>query len=47
MYFSVLAPIRAVAVSILWEGSQMQVLTLLRIFAALAGAWITLSGKKA
>ena len=47
MYISVLAPIGAVLVSILWEGLQPQVLTILGIVTALAGAWITLSGEKA
>lgn len=47
MYISVLAPIGAVLVSIIWEGLQLQVLTCVGILFALAGAWLTLSGKSA
>ena len=46
MYISVLAPIGAVLVSVIWERLQLQVLTCVGIFTALLGAWITLSGKK-
>ncbi len=46
MYISVLAPVGAVLVSIIWEGLKMQVLTCVGIVAALLGAWITLSGEK-
>ncbi|MBC7711276.1 MAG: DMT family transporter [Rhizobacter sp.] len=45
MYISVLAPVGAVLVSIIWEGLQLQVLTLFGILIALSGAWITLSKK--
>jgi drug/metabolite transporter (DMT)-like permease len=45
MYISVLAPVGAVLVSVIWEGLQLQVLTCIGIFTALLGAWITLSGK--
>jgi len=47
MYISVLAPVGAVLVSIIWEGLQMQALTLIGILIALSGAWITLSRKNA
>ena len=47
MYISVLAPIGAVIVSILWEGLRPQALTWLGIVVALAGAWVTLKSKKA
>lgn len=47
MYVSVLAPVGAVLVSVIWEGLQLQVLTCAGILLALGGAWITLSGKKA
>ena len=47
MYVSVLAPIGAVIVSILWEGLRPQALTWLGIVVALAGAWVTLKSKKA
>ena len=46
MYISVLAPVGAVLVSIIWEGLRLQVLTCVGIFTALLGAWITLSGKE-
>lgn len=46
MYISVLAPVGAVLVSVIWEGLQLQVLTFVGIATALLGAWITLSGKK-
>ncbi len=42
MYISVLAPIGAVLVSILWEGLRPQALTWLGIVVALTGAWVTL-----
>ncbi len=42
MYISVLAPIGAVIVSILWEGFRPQALTWLGIVVALIGAWVTL-----
>ena len=47
MYVSVMAPIGAVIVSILWEDLRPQALTWLGIVAALAGAWVTLKSKKA
>ena len=47
MYISVMAPIGAVLVSILWEGFRPQALTWLGIVVALAGAWVTLKSKKA
>lgn len=47
MYISVLAPVGAVLVSIIWEGLKMQALTLIGILIALSGAWITLSRKRA
>ena len=47
MYISVMAPIGAVIVSILWEGFRPQALTWLGIVVALAGAWVTLKSKKA
>ena len=46
MYISVLAPVGAVVVSVIWAGLQLQVLTCVGIFTALLGAWITLAGKK-
>ena len=46
MYISVLAPVGAVLVSVIWEGFQMQALTFVGISTALLGAWITLSGKQ-
>lgn len=46
MYISVLSPVGAVLVSIIWEGLQLQALTFVGIATALLGAWITLSGKK-
>ncbi len=46
MYISVLAPVGAVLVSVIWEELQLQVLTCVGIAVALLGAWITLSGKK-
>ena len=46
MYISVLAPVGAVLVSVIWEGLQLQVLTFVGIATALLGAWITLSGKQ-
>ncbi len=42
MYISVLAPIGAVIVSILWENFRPQALTWLGILVALTGAWVTL-----
>jgi len=45
MYISVLAPMGAVLVSMIWEGLQMQALTFAGVVTALLGAWITLSGK--
>lgn len=42
MYISVLAPVGAVIVSIVFEGLRPQVLTWLGIVVALAGAWVTL-----
>ena len=42
MYISVLAPIGAVLVSILWEGLRPQALTWVGIVVALTGAWVTL-----
>ena len=45
MYISVLAPIGAVIVSILWEDFRPQALTWLGIVAALAGAWLTLKSE--
>ncbi len=47
MYISVMAPIGAVIVSILWEDFRPQALTLLGIVVALAGAWVTLKSKEA
>ncbi len=47
MYISVLAPIGAVMVSILWEGLRPQVLTWLGIVVALTGAWVTLKNSEA
>ena len=46
MYVSVLAPVGAVLVSVIWEGLKLLVLTFAGILTALLGAWITLSGKK-
>jgi len=46
MYISVLSPIGAVIVSILIEGLKLQALTALGMASALAGAWITLQGKR-
>ena len=46
MYISVLAPVGAVLISIIWEGLQMQALTYAGITTALLGAWVTLSGKE-
>ena len=46
MYISVLAPVGAVLVSVIWEGLQLQALTCVGIATALLGAWITLSGKQ-
>jgi drug/metabolite transporter (DMT)-like permease len=45
MYISVLAPVGAVIVSILFEGLRPQVLTWLGILVAMAGAWVTLLGE--
>lgn len=45
MYISVLAPMGAVIVSILWEDLHLQALTWLGIVAALAGAWVTLKSE--
>lgn len=47
MYISVLAPIGAVMVSILWEGLRPQALTWLGIVVALTGAWVTLKTREA
>ena len=47
MYISVMAPIGAVAVSILWEGLRPQALTCLGIVVALTGAWVTLKTSEA
>ena len=44
---TVMAPIGAVIVSILWEDLRPQALTWLGIFVALAGAWVTLMSKRA
>ena len=46
MYISVMAPIGAVIVSILWEDLRPQALTWLGIVVALAGAWVTLKDKR-
>lgn len=46
MYISVMAPIGAVLVSILWEGFSPQALTWLGIAVALAGAWVTLKSTR-
>ena len=46
MYISVMAPIDAVIVSILWENLRPQALTWLGIVVALAGAWVTLKDKR-
>lgn len=46
MYISVLAPVGAVLVSVVWEGLQLRALTFIGIASALLGAWITLSEKK-
>lgn len=45
MYISVLAPVGAVLVSIIWEGLQLQIFTFFGILIALSGAWITLTRK--
>ncbi len=45
MYVSVLAPVGAVIVSVVFEGLRPQVLTLLGIVVALAGAWVTLRSR--
>lgn len=45
MYISVLSPVGAVLVSIIWEGLNVQALTIAGSTLALTGAWITLSGK--
>ena len=47
MYISVMAPIGAVVVSILWEGLRPQALTWLGIVVAITGAWVTLRNEKA
>ena len=47
MYISVMAPIGAVIVSILWEDLRPQVLTWLGTVVALAGAWVTLKSEEA
>jgi len=47
MYVSVMAPIGAVVVSIVWEDLRPQALTWLGIFVALAGGWITLKNEEA
>ncbi|MBL8310172.1 MAG: DMT family transporter [Burkholderiales bacterium] len=46
MYISVLSPIGAVLVSILFEGLRPQALTITGVLIALAGAWVTLGGKR-
>lgn len=46
MYISVLSPIGAVIVSVLWEGFHMQALTFIGILVSIAGAWITLVSKE-
>lgn len=46
MYISVLSPIGAVIVSMLWEGLRPQALTWAGIVVSLAGAWITLISRK-
>ena len=46
IYISVLAPVGAALVSIIWEGLRLQVLTCVGISTVLLGAWITLAGKK-
>ena len=46
MYISVMAPIGAVLVSILWEDLRPQALTWLGIVVALAGAWVTQKSKR-
>jgi len=46
MYISVLSPIGAVLVSMLWEGLRPQALTWAGIVVSLTGAWITLVKKK-
>lgn len=47
MYISVLSPVGAVIVSVLWEGLRPQALTWAGILISMAGAWITLVNKKA
>ena len=46
MYISVMAPIGAVIVSILWENLRLQALTWLGIAVALAGAWVTMKSNE-
>ena len=46
MYISVMAPIAAVIVSILWEGLRPQALTWFGIVVSLAGAWMTLESEE-
>ena len=46
MYISVLVPVGAVLVSVIWEDFQFRVLTCVGIFTALLFAWITQSEKK-
>lgn len=47
MYISVMAPIGAVIVSVLWEDLRPQALTWLGIVVTLVGAWVTLKSKEA
>ena len=47
MYISVMAPIGAVIVSILWEDLRPQALTWFGIAVSLAGAWMTLKSEEA
>ena len=46
MYISVMVPIAAVIVSILWEGLRLQALTWFGIVVSLAGAWMTLKSEE-
>ena len=45
MYISVMAPIDAVIVSILWENLRPQALTCFGMLVTLMGAWVTLKSK--
>jgi drug/metabolite transporter (DMT)-like permease len=45
-YISVLAPIGAIIISVMWEGLTLQAPTLIGFFTALCGAWFTLFKKK-